>query len=146
MGRRPTPLSKEALEPTLGYIRRALDRQAPVFAKPHRLVAVAFASLTAKADASKVADYVRMVDAWIAAYMSTEGRAAMLAALRRRKADAATAGRPSRVVRLQASTYAELQGLATELDMPLATALTALVRAGLTDVHLQATLRKLATP
>lgn len=144
MGRPPSPLSKDALEPALGYIRRALDREADVFAKSLRLTAVAYANLLAKGETAKPAEFLQMTNVWVDTYLTAQGRAAMLTALRRRKADAAGASRPSRTVRLQDSAHADLERLAEQLGLPRAATLRALVQVGLVDTRVQAEVKKLA--
>jgi len=144
MGRPPSPLSQASLEPALAYIRRALDREADVFAKSVRLTAVAYANLLAKGETAKLADYLQMANVWIDTYLTSRGRAAMLTALRRRKADAARATSPSRTVRLQDSAHNDLERLAKQLGIPRAATLRALVQVGLADVRVQAEVKKLA--
>lgn len=144
MGRPPSPLSKDALEPALAYIRRALDREADVFAKSVRLTAVAYESLLGKGESAKVADFLQMANAWIDTYLTTQGRAAMRTALRRRKADAAGGPRSSRTVRLQDSAHNDLDRLAKQLGLPRSATLGALVQVGLADARVQAEVKKLA--
>lgn len=144
MGRPISPLSQAALEPALAYIRRALDREADVFSKSARLTAVAYANLLAKGETAKLPDYLRMANHWIDAYLTPQGRSAMLTALRRRKADAASGPRASRTIRLQDSAHADLERLAKQLGLSRAATLRALVRAGLVAPQVQAEVKKMA--
>lgn len=144
MGRPIEPLRGEAIEPALDYIRRALTRQADVFARPLPATTAAFADLLNKTKTTKTGEWPRVVNAWVDAYLSSGGRASMRTALRRRKADAAGAPRRSRTLRISESTHADLVRFAGKLGIPAATALAHLLDVGLADKQLQATVKKLA--
>jgi hypothetical protein len=144
MGRPTAPLRAEAIEPALDYIRRALTRKADVFARPMPATAAAYADLLNRSKTTKTGDWPSVVNAWVDLYLSPQGRTAMLAALRRRKADAAGAPRRSRTLRISEATHADLVRFAARVGIPAATAFAHLLHVGLVDKQLQAMVKKLA--
>lgn len=144
MGRPTAPLRAEAVEQALDYIRRALTRKADVFARPLAATATAYADLLTKSKTTKTGDWPGVVNAWVEAYLSSQGRTTMLAALRRRKADAAGGSRRSRTLRISEATHADLVRFAGKVGVPAATAFAHLLHVGLVDKQLQAMVKKLA--
>lgn len=144
MGRPIAPLRAEAIEPALDYVRRALSRKADVFARPLAATATAFTDLLVKSKTTKTSDWPGVVNAWFDTYLSGQGRATMLTALRRRRADAAGAPRRSRTLRISETTHADLVRFAGKVGVPAATALAHLLHVGLVDKQLQAMVKKLA--
>lgn len=144
MGRPIAPLRGDAVEPALDYIRRALSRKADVFARPVSATAAAYAALLDKSKTTKTGDWPGVVNAWVDAYLSARGRTSMLAALRRRRADAAGAPRRSHTLRISEATHADLVRFAGKLGIPAATAFAHLLHVALVDKELQAMVKKLA--
>lgn len=144
MGRPIAPLSTASIEPALDYIRRALTRKADVFARPLPATVAAYADLLDKSKTTKTGDWPSVVNAWVDRYLSAKGRTTMLAALRRRKADAAGGPRSSRTLRISKATHADLVRFAGKVGIPAATAFAHLLHVGLVDKQLQAMVRKLA--
>ena len=144
MGRPTSPLTTTELDPALAYIRRALEREADLFSKPHRLVGVAFANLLSRRDASKPADYLEVANVWVETYLTRDGRAAMRTAMRRRRADAAGAPRRPKTLRVNAQTHSGIERFAKKLGLPVARALGCLTQVALVDKDVQAMVQKLA--
>lgn len=144
MGRPTSPLRAEAVEPALDYVRRALSRKADVFARPLAATTTTFTDLLTKSKTTKTGDWPGVVNTWVDAYLSSQGRTTMLAALRRRRADAAGEPRRSRTLRISEATHADLVRFAGKVGIPAATAFAHLLHVGLVDKQLQAMVKKLA--
>lgn len=137
MGRPPAPIPPEGLEPTFDYLRRAIARGADAFSKPPAAVASSFLDLTKRGSASASDARADVLNKWVERHMTIEGRARMLAALRRRRADVTAGSGSSRTVRLSNPTYVALQSLARGLSMPMAAALDSMVQVALLDQGLR---------
>ena len=143
MARPTSPLSPDALEPALDYLRRAVNRGADIFSKPPATVASSFSDLIKRASTTTGAVRADAMNKWVARHVTAEGRVRMLAALRRRRADAVAGDAGSRTVRLTGTAYLAAQSLAHKVGMPLATALDSLVHVALADRALQDAVVKL---
>jgi hypothetical protein len=137
MGRPQAPLDAEAAEQALDYLRRALARKADVFSRPLPSAAAAYIDLLRRLKTTKTGDHSRAVNAWLEANVSHQGRSTMLAALRRRRADAAGAGRSSKTLRVSDRTYGDIVRLADKVGTPMATALDSAVQVALVDKRVQ---------
>lgn len=143
MARPTSQLSPDAHEPALDYLRRAVERGADIFSKPPATVASAFSDLVKRASVKSGSARADALNMWVARHVTAEGRVRMLAALRRRRADAVAGDAGSRTVRLTGAAYFAAQSLAHKVEMPLATAIDILVHVALTDRVLQDAVVKL---
>lgn len=116
MGRPLAPLKPDNVDMALDYLRRALLRRARAFSKPHPAVRLAYIDLLNEQATTKAGEWPNAVGAWIGEHMTPKGRAAMLTALRQRKA-ARGKGRGSRTVRVRGETYADLARLSANLGV-----------------------------
>lgn len=144
MGRPFSPLTAAEVAPALAYLRRALEREAQVFSKPLRLVSAAYATLLTTQEHAKPADALDMVNAWLDAYLTREGRAAMRTAMRRRRADVSNGPRRTKTIRLPDHTYQNLDRLAGTIGLPLLTTLDHLLYIALVDGEMREMMLKLA--
>ena len=137
MGRPLSPLKSEAIASAGSYLQRAIERRSDVFSKPAASVAGSFADLRRKLTAAGSNDRADMLNRWVAAHLTSEGRARMLTALRRRKADASKGDNGSKTIRMAAGAYNGLQSLAAKIGMPLATTLDNAIQVALADKKMQ---------
>ena len=145
MARTIAQLEVEVMPAALAYLRRATERQSSVFkVKP----AEARTRLLTLHDTLKSthSDAVQLVfNDWLEQNLAPEGRVRMLAALRRKRADAARGRRKRRTLVLPADTMDALETLAKQAGgMPVTKLLAAFASIGRADEKLRAQILKLA--
>jgi len=145
MARTIAQLEADVMPAALAYLRRATERQSSVFkVKP----AEARTHLLTLHDTLKSThhDAVQLVfNDWLEQNLTPEGRVRMLAALRRKRADAAKGRLKRRTLVLPADTMDALEALAKQTGgMPVTKLLAAFAGIGHADVKLREQLLKLA--
>lgn len=145
MARTIAQLEVDVMPAALAYLRRATERRSSVFrVKP----AEARTRLLALHDPLKTThrDAVQLVfNEWLEQNLTPAGRVRMLAALRRKRADAAKGRRKRRTLVLPSETMDALEALAKQTGgMPVTKLLAAFASAGRADARLREQLLKLA--
>jgi macrodomain Ter protein organizer (MatP/YcbG family) len=135
MGRRIEPLPHSAIDQALSYLQRALERKAPIFAKPVPSTKTSLATLRKKAESLRPAEHGELVNEWLVSHLTPAGRRTMLATLRRKKADQAGTLREAKSLRLSSRAYADVKRLASNLGQPLSTTIDLVVQVALVDAE-----------
>lgn len=144
MARPLAPLKSEAVEPAVDYLRRAVERQSGVFSKPLASVRLSLSELARKLGSSGDDGRAELLDRWVRAHLTVEGRGKLLAALRRRRADASKGDDGSKTIRIPANTYSALHLFAGKIGAPMVLALDSVLQVALLDKKLQEMVLKLS--
>lgn len=121
MGRPIAKIPDESIEPALAYLRSAAARNSTIFVEQHGVVRGEISALNLARAKHPAAEGPALVNAWVDENLTREGRARMLTALRRRRADAkSTRAGTHCTLRLPGKTVRALRSLARQAGMPLA--------------------------
>lgn len=143
MGRPIAKIPDDRIELALVYLTNAATRNSTVFKAKHGAARGQLAQLRLTCASSPPAQGAVLVNAWVDEHLTKEGRARMLAALRRRRADAAAPRRrPSGTIRLPAKTVRALNGVARRAGLSLAQLLAAFAAGVQADDAVLAQLRQ----
>lgn len=143
MARQRSALPVEANQQILAYLRRAFDRNAPIFDTLPGPARESFGHLLAAVREQKAAAASGLINTWLEKHLSEEGRKKLLAVLRRRRADT-TGSKRSKFIRVPAAAFAVFDELAGKLGTSVPLALHAAAEVVLVSADNRSKAKKLA--
>ena len=128
MARPIAKIPDESIAPALAYLRNAAARNSTIFAEKHGVVRGELSALNLARAKHPPAEGPALVNAWVNENLTREGRARMLTALRRRRADAKASRGPRQCnLKLPIKTARELRSVARQAGITVAQLLNAFV-------------------